>query len=84
LEDSQTYRESYDKIVPVAEIAIGLRFESGGFFIAGGYEAQNWFDVIDNQYARIGPVLSLPGPDARDGVSDIGFGGWFVRGGYNF
>ena len=82
---TETYSENDDKIVPVIEIAIGIRYETlGGFFIAGGYEAQNWFDVINNESARFGPVLALPGPDTRDHASDIGFGGWFVRGGYNF
>jgi hypothetical protein len=83
-------RLNFQEVIPVTEIALGVRWERGRFFISGGYELQNWFNVVtDVRYDAIfaPPVV----PDlisATSGVSidrgDIGLGGWFVRVGSNF
>ncbi len=77
-----TFRDSYETMLPVAEIAVGLKFERNGFFVSGGYEAQNWFDILGDQTYPLGPTLN--GAPQFNDSNDIGLGGWFLRGGYNY
>lgn len=71
---SATTVEDFDQIIPVIDIATGLRFERRGFFVSGGYELQNWFNVVTDPIA-FSPIVNR---------GDIGMGGWFLRAGYNF
>ena len=67
-------------IVPVLEAAIGAGWEwdseNGWVFrLRGGYEFQNWFNVVE--------VIEFvdDGSDGRlvDNASDLGFDGFFAR-----
>jgi len=39
--------ESFDKIVPVAEVGIGVGWEYRNFSLRAGYEFTNWFGLVD-------------------------------------
>jgi hypothetical protein len=39
--------ENFDKIVPVAEVGIGIGWEYRNFSIRAGYEFTNWFGLVD-------------------------------------
>ena len=42
--ESRSHSHKYNSIVPVAELAVGVRYECGNFFLAAGYEYANWFN----------------------------------------
>jgi hypothetical protein len=69
-----TFTQDYEQVIPITELAAGVRFEFERFSLSGGYELENWFNVI----ADVNP---LTGEVSR---GDIGFSGWFARAAYNF
>ncbi len=70
------------------DIAAGLRYEYGAFYLSGGYEFSTWFNMITAVRLQ-DQGFPLPGGLAPRQVlavvhGDLGLEGWFVRGGWNF
>lgn len=89
-DDDETITASsarYKEIVPVLEIAVGLKYQVGRLFVSGGWEFQNWFNVVDD-YRHHSFIDDGSGQVDYTGISldrgDIGLQGFFLRGGWNF
>jgi hypothetical protein len=39
--------EKFDKVIPIADLGIGVRFEKGPLRLSVGYEFQNWFGMLE-------------------------------------
>jgi len=82
--ESRRHRHGYQAIVPQAELAAGLRYDYGRFFIAAGYELSYWFGMYQH--------LDVVGHDDVDDTTtpvradrgDLSFDGWFVDAGLMF
>ena len=80
----RNYENSYTEIVPQLELAVGLRYDRGCFFLAAGYELAYWFNMYQH--------LDINGWDDVDGNTTpvradrggLGFEGFFVDAGVTF
>lgn len=75
------YSSGFHSVVPVLELAAGARYDRGPFFLQGGYEFANWFNL--NQQVE---VIGWDDIDAQTSVygfdgGDLSFDGWFIRAG---
>lgn len=43
--------DTYQNIVPVVELNVGIRWQRGRFFAAGGYDFANWFNMVQGMDA---------------------------------
>lgn len=41
--------EKYEKVVPVAELGVGLAWQRGNFRVTAGYEITNWFGMVESR-----------------------------------
>lgn len=41
--------EKYEKVVPVADVGLGLAWQRGSFRVAVGYEFTNWFGLVETR-----------------------------------
>ena len=86
LDRTQTrfHRQSYNVVVPQAELAIGLRYARGPFFATAGYEITHWFNMYQH--------FDVPGWDDIDGLTspvradrgDLSLDGLFLNAGFTF
>jgi hypothetical protein len=81
---SRTYRHKYRSVVPVAELAGGIRYDCGRFFLAAGYEFSNWFNMY--QYLDVVGYDDIDDQTTpvRSDRGDVSFDGWFVDAGISF
>jgi len=84
ISEARHHRHSYNAIVPQLELAVGLRYDRGCFFVAAGYEIAYWFNTYQH--------LDVVGyDDIEDNTTPIrtdrghlGFDGFFVNAGVTF
>ena len=84
ISEPREYRHSYNSVVPQLELAVGLRYDRGCFFVAAGYEVAYWFNMYQH--------LDIVGYDDVDGSTSpiradrgaLGFDGFFVNAGVTF
>ena len=67
--------ESFRKIVPVLELAAGVAYECGNMRVSLGYEATNWFGLIDAPEF----VNDVHQGKYLNNVSDLGVDGFAAR-----
>jgi hypothetical protein len=60
--DTWRYYYEHQKIVPALELALGLHWEHGPFFVGAGYEFTHWFGLYQD--------LDIPGWAQDDGDDD--------------
>ena len=81
---SRDYQYGYTEIVPQLELAVGLRYERGSFFMAAGYELAYWF----NMYQQLDIVgyddVDGDTPPIRADRGSLGLDGFFVSAGVAF
>lgn len=83
--DATVLDERVLDVVPVLEIAAGLRYTCGCFFFSAGYEFTNWFNMVND------PIITNDGP-AGSGAplrlqidrGDLSLEGFFASGGVSF
>jgi hypothetical protein len=72
--------ETFDKVVPVAEMGLGIGWEYRNWQLSAGYEIVNWFNLVDSPNfvddVHIGKVSHR--------VSDLSLDGLMVRLGMTF
>jgi hypothetical protein len=71
----ESVSEKFDKVIPVAEVSIGLNYQFGNLRVSGGYEIINWFGMIDG--INFSDDVS-PGKYNRS-TGDLGFTGFVFR-----
>jgi hypothetical protein len=69
--------ESFRRVIPVAEVAVGVNWRRGPWFAAAGWELSHWGNYVDSLDF---PLADQPGRSIRK-LRDLSFDGWFVRGG---
>jgi hypothetical protein len=77
--------DAYRRVLPVAEVAIGVQWQTGPWFVSTGWELMHWgsaIDVIEFPLANQ-DVTSQQGRSIRR-VADITLDGWFLRGGVSW
>ena len=80
----QDLRVRYQNFTAPAELAVGVRYDRGPFFIAAGYELAYWFNMYQH--------LDIPGWDDVDGSTSpiradrgtLGLDGFFLNAGVTF
>ena len=76
--------DSFQDVVPVLELNVGLRWQRGRFYVAGGYDIAHWFDMVQG--------LDAINQDDVDGATNsyrvergnLSFDGFFVEAGLVF
>ncbi len=87
--DSISNRNSFTQVIPVAELAVGLKYQIGRLTVSGGWEVQNWFNVVTDtrQHGFLDNNGVIQTPNSA-GISqdrgDIALSGFFLRGGWNY
>ena len=75
------------RVVPVVEISLGAgwvnRLSWGLLTLRGGYEVQNWFNVVDPLDFSKASSLGASNP-GRGNTTDMGLDGFFFRGNVEF
>ncbi|MGL4554724.1 MAG: Lpg1974 family pore-forming outer membrane protein [Gemmataceae bacterium] len=67
--------ERFNKVVPTADLGIGLSYNAGGMKMSFGYEFHNWFGVVEG----IDFVDDMHPSKMSRRYSDLGFDGVFFR-----
>ena len=80
-EQYRVFNQRYSTVLPVAELAAGVSYSCGRWFVSAGYEITNWFDMYQQ--------LEVRGWDDVDGATtplivnrrDLSLDGWFLKAG---
>jgi hypothetical protein len=85
--DTWRYYYEHQKVVPALELALGVRWDHGPFFVGFGYEVTHWFGLYQD--------LDIPGYGAdddddsdmdtvpiRSDRGDLTLDGWYAEGGF--
>jgi hypothetical protein len=72
--------DSSTQIIPVAELGVGLSWQYRNLVVSGGYEATNWFNLVDRQLF----VDDFSEGRFQRRVSDLSLEGIFLRLGLTF
>jgi len=68
-------KNEVEQIIPVVDMSLGVAWNRGPWTISGGYELSNWFNVsTTTDFAD-----NFNGGSLDDGLSDLGFDGFFLR-----
>lgn len=73
-------QESYEAVVPVTELAVGISFRRGPWTLSAGYEISNWQNLVDSRSfvddVHEGKSISTSGDLSLDGIFVQGGLGW--------
>ena len=78
------YSNTYRAVVPQVDLAVGMRYDRGWFYVSAGYEISYWFAMYQH--------LDVVGHDDVDDMTvpiradrgDLSFDGWFLESGVKF
>lgn len=68
-------KNEVEQIIPVVDMSLGVAWNRGPWTLSGGYELSNWFNVSTTTDF----VDNFNGGSLDDGLSDLGFDGFFLR-----
>lgn len=76
--------DGFQHLVPVAELNLGLRWQRGGFYVAGGYDMANWFNMVQGIDATLQDDVDGTSNNYRIDRRDLSLDGFFVEAGLLF
>lgn len=80
----RTITDGFQHMVPVAELNLGARWQYGGFYISGGYDMINWFNMVQGIDATLQDDVDGTSNNYRIDRRSLGLDGFFVETGLLF
>ena len=77
----RTYGQRYSTVLPVVELAAGVSYHRGPWFVSAGYEITNWFNMYQQLEVRGWDDVDGSTPQLVADRKDLSLDGWFLRGG---
>jgi hypothetical protein len=77
----RTFSSGFETVVPVLELAVGVRYDRGPFFLQTGYEFANWFNLNQQVQALGFDDIDDDTVAYRFDGGDLSLDGWFLRAG---
>ena len=76
--------DNFENVVPVTELNIGVRWQRGRFYVAGGYDIATWFDMAQGMDAINQDDVDGTTNSYRIERGNLSFDGFFAEAGMQF